>query len=506
MVSSIDHLASSAGVAVLRAGGSAADAAIAANAVLAVTSPYACGLGGDLFALVHDGPGAPAALNASGRAGSGADPEGLRAEGHTAMPYRSDIRTVTVPGCVDGWLALHRAYGRIPLADVLAPAIGYATDGFPLGATFAGRISEIDGAPGAEDLWAGGPLAPGTLLRRPGIVRALTAIASGDRAAFYRGEFGTGLLRLGAGLFTTDDLDRDSAEWTTPLSVRVHGRDVWTSGPNSQGYLVLLGLAIAEGLELGDDPDAPRWAHLLVEAARAAGQDRPDVLHEHADVSPLLAAEEIARRGAAIDPDRRAPVPDHVAVGDTTYLCAVDDERRAVSLIQSNAAGFGSHLFEPGTGINLHNRGLGFSLTPGHPAEYGPGRRPPHTLAPTVVTEPDGALAAVAGTMGGDAQPQIMLQVLTRLLRHGAPPGDAVGAPRWGLTGASTGFDTWDSPDTAVALEPGHPPAWAAGLRSRGHRVTGTQTVGHANAITVEGDTLAGAADPRPGIGAAEGY
>lgn len=506
MVSSIDHLASSAGVALLRAGGSAADAAIAANAVLAVTSPYACGLGGDLFALVHDGAGAPAALNASGRAGSGADAERLRAEGHTTMPFHGDIRTVTVPGCVDGWLALHQAYGKRPLADVLAPAIAYAADGFPAGPTLAARIPEIDGIEGAADLWGSGPVRPGTLLRRPGVARALAAVASGDRAAFYRGAFGDGLRRLGAGLYTEADLDRSNADWTTPLSVRVQGRDVWTMPPNSQGYLLLLSLAIAEGLDLGDDPDDPRWAHLLVEASRQAGYDRPGVLYEHADVTPLLAAAEVARRRERIDPDRRASVRDNVAVGDTTYLCAVDDERRGVSLIQSNAAGFGSRLFEPATGINLHNRGLGFALAPGHPAEYGPGRRPPHTLAPTLVTHPDGTLAAVAGTMGGDAQPQIMTQVLTRLLRHAAPPGDAVGAPRWGLTGETTGFDTWDTPDAAVALEPGHPGSWPSALHSRGHRVTRTDAVGHAHAITVEPGTLAGAADPRAHIGAAQGY
>jgi gamma-glutamyltranspeptidase/glutathione hydrolase len=505
MVSSIDHLASSAGVALLRAGGSAADAAIGANAVLAVTSPYACGLGGDLFALVHEGEGAPAALNSSGRAGSGADAAQLRAEGHTTMPFRGDIRTVTVPGCADGWLALHRSYGRLPLADVFAPAIDYAANGFPASPHLAPRIAEIAGIEGAADLWDRGPVAPGTPLRRPGVARTLTALASGDRAAFYQGEFGAGLLRLGGGHFTAADLERANADWVTPLSVRVHGRDVWTMPPNSQGYLILLHLAIAERLDLGD-PDDPRWAHLMIEAARQAGQDRPDVLYEDADVAPLLAADEVARRRAAIDPGHRAVVADNAAVGDTTYLCAVDDERRGVSLIQSNAAGFGSHLFEPATGINLHNRGLGFSLAPGHPAEFAPGRRPPHTLAPTVVTRTDGTLHAVAGTMGGDAQPQIMAQILTRMLRHGAAPGDAVGAPRWGLTGASTGFDTWDTPDPSVELEPGHPEAWRTGLAARGHRVGATETVGHAHAIAVEDGMLAGAADPRVRNGDAQGY
>jgi len=268
MVSSIDHLASSAGVALLRAGGSAVDAAIATNAVLAVTSPYACGLGGDLFALVHDGTGAPAALNSSGRAGSGADPERLRAEGRTTMPFHNDIRTVTVPGCADGWLALHRAYGKRPLADVLAPAIAYAADGFPAGPHLAARIPDIAGIAGSEDLTGRGPVRTGTLLRRPGVGRMLTALASGDRAAFYRGEFGDGLRKLGAGLYSEADLDRPAADWVTPLSARVQGRDVWTIPPNSQGYLILLALEIMEGLDVPDDPDDPRWAHVLVEACR----------------------------------------------------------------------------------------------------------------------------------------------------------------------------------------------------------------------------------------------
>lgn len=461
--------------------------------------------GGDLFALVHDGSPTPAALNASGRAGAGAAPDRLRAQGYTSMPFRDDVRTVTVPGCVDGWLALHTRYGRLPLREVLAPAIGYARDGFPAGSTLAARIPEVAGTPGAEEL--SGPVGHGTRLRRPGIARALAAIADAGRDAFYRGEFGTGLLRLGAGEFAPADLEHDNATWVTPLRIRAHGHDVWTAPPNSQGYLLLLALALAERLDLGDDPADARWAHLLIEAARQAGYDRIDVLHEHADGTALLDPGEIARRRAAVDPTRRTRLRDNVADGDTTHLCAVDGDRLAVSLIQSNAAGFGSRLFEPGTGVNLHNRGMGFSLVPGHPAEYRPGRRPPHTLSPVLVTR-DEALHAVLGTMGGDAQPQILLQLLTRMLRYGASPGTAIGAPRWGLTGPATGFDTWDDPSTArVGLELGHPPAWAEGLRARGHPVGAATAVGHACAIAVtEQDMLAGAADPRAPGGAAQGY
>jgi gamma-glutamyltranspeptidase/glutathione hydrolase len=287
---------------------------------------------------------------------------------------------------------------------------------------------------------------------------------------------------------------------------------VWTIPPNSQGYLTLLGAAIAEGLPLPDASSEAVWAHLLVESARAAAHDRPRVLHEGAGVSPLLAEGEVARRRALVDPARRAALDAPATAGDTMYLCAIDRDRMGVSLIQSNASGFGSLIFEPATGIGLHNRGIGFSLEPGSPAEYGPGRRPPHTLAPAVVTRPDGGLRAVIGTMGGDTQPQILLQLLTRMLRHGQSPGSAISAPRWALRQpASSGFDTWSHPDaTVVNVEDDAVDDWGDGLRDRGHAVEVvegiTGTFGHAQVIEVTDAGLAGAADPRALIGDAIGY
>ncbi|HEY9522891.1 MAG TPA: gamma-glutamyltransferase [Thermopolyspora sp.] len=499
MISSIDHLASFAGLTMLDRGGSAADAAIAANAVLAVTSPHMCGLGGDLFALVHSAQGAPEALNASGRAGSGADPARLRAEGHDRMPFQGDIRTVPVPGCVDGLLALHERHGRLPLADLLAPAIGHARDGFPaspLLAPVASALPEVDA-----------PLAPGDPIRRPGVARALEAIAKDGRTGFYLGEFGAGLLKLGAGEYTEADLTRVHADWTRPLQIRAFGHDVWTIPPNSQGYLLLLSLAIVSGLDLPTDPGDPQWAHLLAEAARAAGHDRPDVLYEGADVTEVLAS--ASARRASIDPARRADRRDLTSSGDTTYLCAVDADGMGVSLIQSNAAGFGSLLFEPNTGINLHNRGFGFSLTPGHPAEYAPGRRPPHTLAPAVVTRPDGTLRTVVGAMGGDGQPQILLQILTRLLHHGESPGRSISAPRWCVGAGESGFATWH-PTTPATLEIETGAPWSTGLRMRGHTVLTRPyggDFGHAALIDIRPNgTLAGAGDPRALTGATIGH
>jgi gamma-glutamyltranspeptidase/glutathione hydrolase len=512
MVASIDHLASAAGVAMLQRGGSAADAAIAASAVVAVTSPHLCGMGGDLFALVHEGEGVPAALNASGRAGSGADPIQLRLEGHTVMPFTGDLRTAPVPGCVDGWIALHDRFGRLPLAAVLEPAIVYAASGFPASPFLAVMVAQLRGIDGTEDLTGNGAVAHGDLIRRPGVALALEAIVAHGRAGFYQGAFGEGLLEIGRGEYTPADLSTPLADWVEPLGTRVWGHDVWTIPANSQGYLTLLGARIAEGLALPDSPANEAWAHLLVESARAAAYDRPAVLFEGADVARLLDDDEVARRRSLIDPERRASFAVPAAAGDTMYLCAVDDRRMGVSLIQSNASGFGSRVFEPATGIGLHNRGIGFSLVPGHPAEYGPRRRPPHTLSPALVTRDDGSLRAVVGTMGGDAQPQILLQLITRLLHHDEPAGEVIGAPRWALTQSNpSGFDTWTDPDgVRVAVERPAEAEWAEGLRARGHDVTILDgivgTFGHAHLIEVERDGLAGAADPRALIGSASGY
>jgi gamma-glutamyltranspeptidase/glutathione hydrolase len=513
MVASVDHLASAAGVAMLQRGGSAADAAIAASAVLAVTAPHLCGMGGDLFALVHEGEhDAPVALNASGRAGSGADPVELRLEGHEVMPFSGDLRAAPVPGCVDGWLTLHERFGRLPFATVLEPAIVYAASGFPASPLLAGMAGQLRDVEGAHDIAGDGRLHHGDLVRRPGVALALQAIVAHGRAGFYQGQFGEGLLAIGEGEYVPADLATPLADWVTPLMHRVWDHDVWTIPPNSQGYLTLLGAAIAEGLPLPDSPDDDLWPHLLIESARAAAYDRSARLYEGADVAPLLDESEIERRRALVDPQRRAELASPAGAGDTMYLCAVDHDRMGVSLIQSNAKGFGCNVFEPSTGIGLHNRGIGFSLEPGHPAEYKPHRRPPHTLAPALVTRPDGSLRAVIGTMGGDAQPQILLQLLTRFLRHHESTGSVIGAPRWALIGSGqSGFDTWRDPDGAtVAVEDTAPSSWAEGLQARGHQVTVVDGVlgsfGHAHLIEVDDDGFAGAADPRALISAASGY
>ncbi len=508
MVCSIDHLASDAGVHMIRIGGNAVDAAIAANAVLTVTAQHLCGMGGDLFALVYrDGDETPLALNASGRAGSGADPDRLRYEGATAMPMTGDARSVPVPGCVDGWIALHERCGSLDLETILQPAIGLAADGFGAAPTLVATLGDIAGVEGADD-YVGGDLRPGDRVARPGVARELRGIATEGRRSFYEGRFGEALVALGDGEFTEADLAEPLADWVDPLAIEAWDHTVWTVPPNSQGYLTLASSAIASGLDLPDDPTDARWAHLLVEASRVAGYDRLDVLHERADGPTLIEA--ATARSGEIDPERRLTLGDRYGSGDTMFLCAADGDGLGVSLIQSNAKGWGCGLVAGDTGIFLHCRGIGFNLIEGHPGECRPGRRPAHTLAPTLVTGRDRSLRALVGTMGGDAQPQIVLQLLARLLHHGHSPAASIGAGRWVLASdRPTGFDTWQRPDEVIVHIEGHADEWDDGLAERGHPVDRTEpwssTFGHAHIIDCSGGMLAGAADPRALIAATSG-
>jgi len=508
MVASADQLATQAGLAMLAMGGNAVDAAIATNAAIAITGPHLCGMGGDLFALVHH-DGQVHCLNSSGRAGSGASADAVRADGHTVMPFRHDIRTVTVPGCVDGWVALHARFGTLPLATLLAPAIALAEDGFPASPLLTGSAAMVDAAASANlHELTSQARRPGARVRRPGAARALRAIAEGGRDGFYRGEFGAGLFALGKGWYAEDDLATPGADWVTPLRARAFGVDLWTIPPNSQGYLTLGAAALADGLDLPADPDHEHWAHLLIEAAKVAGFDRPDVLHADADGDALLAS--IAARTGLVDRDRASGLGVNGHDGDTTYLCATDGNGMGVSLIQSNASGFGSWLADPNTGINLHNRGLGFNLVPGHPAELRAGVRPPHTLSPALATRGQD-LAAVFGTMGGDGQPQILLQIAARLFHHEQSVAQAIHAGRWVLRGPVTGFDTWTSADGPIVSVEGNAPAdWTDALRTRGHRSESAapydSAFGHAHAIVRDAEGFwAGAADPRARVGAAAG-
>jgi gamma-glutamyltranspeptidase / glutathione hydrolase len=503
-VAAADHLAAAIGAAKLDRGGNSVDAAIATAAAMAVTAPHMCGLGGDLFALVSWPGRPPAALNASGRAGSGADSARLRASGARQMPFQHDVRSVTVPGFVDGLVALHERFGSCPLGDLLVPALRLADGGFPVSATLAEASAELGPAERAAAFGYPVLLEAGRRLRLPGIARALRAIAGAGRAGFYEQAVGAELLAMGGDEFSEEDLRRSQADWVQPLQLPAFGRTLWTIPPNSQGYLALAGAWIAERAALPPDPADERWAFLLIEAARQAAFDRLAVLHEHADGADLIDPERLRPRAAVLRDQASRGLADTYGPGGTTHICVVDGERAGVSLIMSNAADFGSHLVLPGHGIFLHNRGMGFSLEPGHPAEYGPGRRPPHTLSPLLVTDSSAELDAVLGTMGGDAQPQVLMQLIVRMLALGQAPGEAVAAPRWVLSREPTnGFDLWQSDDPPlVRLEHNAPATWSRGLRERGYEVCqsppGDHNFGHAQVIRVTSDgLLCGAADPR---------
>ncbi len=499
LIATVDDVASRAGASILAQGGNAVDAAVAASAVLTVTAQHMCGMGGDLWALVYLPGEAPGCLNATGRAGSGADAARLRAEGHTHVPPFHDVRAVTVPGCVDGWMTLLDRYGTNNPGDVFEPAIRCARDGFAPSPLLIEDAPLIAGVPGADPFRA-----MGSLVKREGLARSLEAIASGGREAWYGGEFGEGLIRVSGDLFTEADLAQNQATWERPLSLEAWGHTLWTTPPNSQGYLTLAGASIASGLDLPTDPEDPAWVHLLVEAARVAGFDRDDVLNDMADGNALLDPDRLRERRKRIDPDAAADLGDAYSNGGTIFLAALDAAGMGVSLIQSNANGFGTRITIPEIGVFLQNRAIGFSLQEGHPAEYLPGRRPRHTLSPALVTTPSAELRTLLGTMGGDSQPQILLQLLARILHSGQTAGDAIAAARWVLAPTNTmGFDTWEDPSgLAIAFEEDAPTAWDD-IRLKGHRTRRhhDEHYGHAQMIDIKDGVAHGAADPRSIVG-----
>jgi gamma-glutamyltranspeptidase/glutathione hydrolase len=434
------------------------------------------------------------------------------------MPVRGDLSSVPVPGAVDGWLALLQRFGRLPAKAVFAPAIELAEEGFPASIMLALASHLIHALPGARELCPAGPLEPGQTVRLPGVARTLRTIVKEGRTGFYQGEFGRGLIALGAGIYAEPDLATDLAQWCAPVRQRVWDHDLWTVPPPSQGYLTLASAFIAEQVGLGRDPLDAEWAHLILEASRAAGHDRPAMLFDGADGLALVDAERLTQAAARVRPDASAPsdvfadintVPTvaRIGDGDTTHLCAVDADGFGISLTQSNALDFGSHVIEPSTGIFLHNRGVGFSLLEGHPAELGPRRRPPHTLSPMAATTRSGELTHVMGAMGGDSQPQVLLQLLARMLHAGQNPAEAVASPRFSLDAPSAGpFRLWWGKDLRVLVEADAPSDWLSGLAERGHEVHTIRAfdptaVGCAQIIEVVrdevGPTFVGTADPR---------
>ena len=501
-------LASEAAIDIMGAGGSAVDGAIALNAVLGVVLPDTCGLGGDLFALVHSGSDTtPAALNASGRAGSRADAAELRAAGLDHIPPRS-AWTVTVPGCVDGWAALHGKFGALSLSEVLRPAIDLAGEGFPVSTELSESLERnqqlVGRQPAAAPLYPDGEAPePGKAVKRPRLAETLAAIATDGRDAFYAGPPGKAM--QGVSPITAEDLEREQAEWVDPVGTSVFGIEGWTIPPNSQGYLTLAAAWIVEALEPPRDAEDPDYVHAVIEAYRAAAAERDDLVSDPttAPLHPndLLDPERLRNLRAGIDPDHAAVrKPPSASPGGTAYMCTRDRTGMGVSLIQSNFEGIGSGLTAGDTGVFLHNRGAGFTLAPGHPNEMLPGRRPLHTLSPTLWTRRN-RLLMLLGTRGGHYQPQLLAQIVTHRWWAGADVATAQAMPRWVIQ-AGNGTGTHH-----VSVEAGHRPATLAGLREKGHDVDETYGLqsgwGPVSMIEVSDNTATGAADPRVSTAAA---
>jgi gamma-glutamyltranspeptidase / glutathione hydrolase len=469
-----------------------------------VVAPETCGLGGDLFALVHR-PGweRPRALNASGRAGSGADAEELRRLGLAEIP-RDHPLTVTIPGCVSGWAALNRELGSLSLAACLTPAKRHAAEGFEVSTEQARAFRATSHMyldhPAVAGFYPGGEaVTAGDHVVRPDLAATLEAICSGGPDAFYLGQPGQDIVDELGGLITAEDLAGHTADWVEPIGVETGGLTAWTTPPNSQGYLGPATVAVFEMLDAGTDPDSPDWWHLLVEAYRSMAWERNDVVAdaEHAPLPPgmLLDPERLARAAASVDRGRAGVWPERVgAASGTAYLCVVDDDRTAVSIIHSNYRGTGSAFGARRSGFLLQDRGGGFSLTPGHPNELGPGKRPLHTLSPTLWTSGT-ATRWVIGTRGGAVQPQLVAQVAARLVLAGDTAETAQMAPRWTVQEFGPG-----SPPSLM-VEPGVTTGILSSLGERGHQIEvmhGPQGGwGPVSVIGVDGPELTTARDPR---------
>ncbi len=527
------HLATAAGLGILRAGGNAVDAAIATNAVLAVVFGEACGIGGDAFWLIWDETAAAqVALNGSGRAPALADAAALRARGLATLPFRGPL-TITVPGAVRSWGDAHARYGRLPWADLLAPAIELANGGFPADDNFARAVESSAGAfarelgDGARG-WAatyrplGRPWQPGERVRLSALAATLERIAAAGADDLYAGELAArqvaGLAAAGCGIRAAD-LAAHASTWETPLSLDYRGAVATTHPPNSSG---LVGLEILNVLRALEPPDPDlfvpgeggatagadlRWVHLGIEATKCALADRDTHLSDpafvHVPVAQLLDGAYGEALARAIDPARASlPPPSRAPIGGgTIWLGVVDADGNAVSLIESNYAGFGSGVVDPVTGIAYQNRGSYFSLDPDHPNVLAPGKRTLHTLLPGMLFR-DGRPWVVHGSMGGDAQPAIFAQVVSALVDGGVDVATAVSAPRW-----SPVPPAHFAPPEIVQIEPRFRPGLLDGLAAMGHRLDVRApfdgALGHAHAIELvaggpaRGGTLAAATDPR---------
>lgn len=516
MISTPHYLASQVGLRVLQEGGNAVDAAIAANATLNVVLPQQCHIGGDLFALVWDpSDGSLDGLNASGPAPAGASVEQIRTLGHAVIPDRGAL-AVTVPGTVGGWSALAERYGSRGLDELLAPAAGYARDGFPISAKLASAINMLgpllDRFENASNVFrANGVPVTSDILRQPALAGTFDRVRSEGRAGFYEGPVAADIartLQAGGSAMTEDDLGGFEPEWVKPLSTMYRGVELVEFPPNTQGPMALLLANIAEGWpvsEIGHTSTA--GIHLYSEAVRRALVERnayiADPRISDVPLDKFLDKDVAAGHRDAIDQRRPANLRTESEPGDTIYLCVVDGNGLAVSLIQSLYMGFGSGVLAPESGVLLQNRGFSFSMDPEHPNAIEGGKRPRHTLIPGMLLR-DGKPWTVFGCMGGDAQAHIHMQLLIGLVDFELTPQEAIETPRW-IAAADP------QAEPLLLMESRFGSATIEELYDAGHQIEvgpeWDQRAGHSQMIQIDRErgVLAGGADPR-GDGAAVGW
>jgi gamma-glutamyltranspeptidase/glutathione hydrolase len=474
---------------ILRRGGSAADAAIAANAALGLMEPTGNGIGGDLFAIVWDAKTAKLhGLNASGRSPSSLSLEWFVENGHTSIPPFGPL-PVSVPGTVDGWFELHGRFGRLPMKEILQPTIDYARHGHPVHETIAffwslsiearaeypGFVEQmtIDGrAPAKGELW-----------KNPNLADTLERIATEGRDVFYKGAMARTIgeyMRANGGFLSYADMAAHESEWVDPVSVNYRGYDVWELPPNGQGIAALQMLNILERHDVASMGfGSADYIHLFLEAKKLAFEDRARFYADPAwmdvSVARLLSDDYTAERDALINMEKAADAyphgdPEVLRTGDTIYLTTADRDGNMVSLIQSNYRGMGSGMTPPGLGFVLQDRGELFSLQEGHPNAFAPGKRPFHTIIPAFITK-DGKPWISFGLMGGDMQPQGHVQIVVNLVDFGMGLQEAGDAPRiyhWGSS-EPTGETMTDG--GIAALETGIDYAVIRELVMRGHTI-----------------------------------
>jgi gamma-glutamyltranspeptidase / glutathione hydrolase len=515
MAATSHPLATQIAVDVMKAGGSAVDAAIAANAALGLMEPTGAGIGGDLFAIVWD----PKTAKLHGFNGSGRSPKGLtlawlKEKGFARIPSKGAL-PVSVPGTVDAWAELHARFGRRSLADDLAPAIRYAREGFPvtevIAAHWARSIAALSEFPGFREQMTLDGAAPkkGDVWKNPHLATTLERIAKEGRRAFYEGPIARATaehVQAQGGFLAVEDLAAHRGEWVEPVSVSYRGVDLWELPPNTQGIAALQMLNVLEGFDLASMGFGSTDAiHAMVEAKKLAFEDRAkwyaDPAVAAAPVAGLLRKDYAAKRRGLIRMDKAAKSFDAgepLNSGDTVYLATADESGMMVSLIQSNFRGMGSGMTPPGLGFVLQNRGELFSLDPAHANVYAPGKRPFHTIIPAFLTK-DGKPLAAFGVMGGDMQPQGHVQVVVNLLDFGMNLQEAGDAPRWRHDGSSEPTGERMKDGGYLELESGIRPEVARALDLRGHdvRVAGYESFGGYQAILRRGDVWVGASESR---------